>query len=82
MSRLSLALSTLTAQNLEKNATFIGSWNLPLSYDIHSEVEQEERGEVGLFYTRAALITLHFLQNLLLVFVEFSLSEFSVVFNF
>ena len=82
MSSLSLALPTLTAHNLPKNSTFIGSWNLPLSYDILLEVEYEERGAIGLFYTRAALKTLYFLQNLLLVFVEFSLSDFFVVFNF
>ena len=82
MSSLSLALSTLTDQTLQKNATFNGSWKLQLSYNILIELELEERGEIGHFYTRAALKTLHFLQNLLLVFVDFSLSDFLVVFNY
>jgi len=82
MSSLSLALSTLTAQILQKNATFIGSWKLPLSYDILIELEEEEQGKTGIFYTRVALKTLHFFQNLLLGFVEFSLSDFFLVFNY
>ena len=82
MSSLSLALSTLTAHILQKNMTLIGSWKLPLSYGILIELESEERGQIGLFYTRVVLKTLHFLQNLLLVFEEFSLSDFYVVFNY
>ena len=68
--------------NFAENATFIGSWNLSLSYVILIELEKEERGQIDIFYTSVALKTLHFLQNLLLVFVEFSLSGFFVVFNY